>query len=297
LSINGILNINKPAGKTSLSVVTLIRRYSRQRHVGHAGTLDPLAAGVLPICLGQASRISSYILAEHKTYLACIELGIATDTYDAEGKIIQQTDPSNITSEQIEEVLPQFQGTIMQKPPIYSALKHQGKRLYQLARAGIEVEPKERRVEVFHLEFLQWQPPYFTIEVECGKGTYIRSLAHDIGQRLGCGAYLESLVRTACGPFNIKDSVTLTQLDDAFRNNYWQDLLYPIDTVLERYPASTVDLEQERAIRNGRTIALSDMNAEGLCRVYSLDGRFVALLRSLPESGVWQPQMVFNDFL
>jgi tRNA pseudouridine55 synthase len=295
LSINGILNINKPAGKTSIWVVSLVRHYSGERHVGHVGTLDPLAVGVLPVCLGQAARMSTFILSQHKTYLAEIELGISTDTDDLEGRITQVSDPSNITLEQLEKLLPDFTGSILQKPPMYSALKHEGKRLYHIARAGIEVERAERQVEVSRIELLQWQPPRFTIEVECGKGTYIRSLAHDIGHRLGSGAYLKGLIRTSCGLFNIKDSITIPHLEDAFKNNYWQDMLYPMDMVLENFTAVIVNREQEHAIRNGRPLSLNSASSEKHCRAYSLDGRFLALLRSLPTDGVWQPEKVFPD--
>ncbi len=294
MSINGILNINKPAGKTSLEIVALVRRWSRQRHIGHAGTLDPGATGVLPICLGQAARVSPFIVAAHKTYQAEIELGVSTDTYDAAGKVTQRVDPSHIIREQVEGVFPSLRGTILQKPPMYSALKHQGERLYKLARAGITVERGERKAEVFRLELLQWQPPLFTIEVECGKGTYIRSLAHDLGQSIGCGAHLRRLVRLRCGPFDINDSLTIPQLEDSFRHNYWQDLLYPMDVVLEHWIAAIVSKEKEHAIRNGRPLALGNGDDKGHCRAYSLDGRFLAVLRFLPEKGVWQPAKVFS---
>jgi tRNA pseudouridine55 synthase len=293
LSVNGILNINKPARKTSLDIVTLVRRWSRQQHIGHAGTLDPEATGVLPICLGQAARVSPFIVAASKTYQAEIELGVATDTYDAEGKVTQRVDPSHITREQVEGLFPSLSGTILQKPPMYSAIKHQGERLYNLARAGITVEREERKVEVFRLELLQWHPPFFTIEVECGKGTYIRSLAHDLGQALGCGAYITRLVRLRCGPINITDSLTLPQLEDAFRHNYWQDFLYPMDMVLEHWIAAIVGEEKERAISNGRPLALNTSDDKGHCRAYSLDGRFLAVLRFLPQERVWQPEKVF----
>ena len=294
MSINGILNVNKPAGKTSLEIVALVRRWSRQRHIGHAGTLDPGATGVLPICLGQAARVSPFIVAAHKTYQAEIELGVSTDTYDAAGKVTQRVDPSHIIREQVEGVFPSLRGTILQKPPMYSALKHQGERLYKLARAGITVERGERKAEVFRLELLQWQPPLFTIEVECGKGTYIRSLAHDLGQSIGCGAHLRRLVRLRCGPFDINDSLTIPQLEDSFRHNYWQDLLYPMDVVLEHWIAAIVSKEKEHDIRNGRPLALGNGDDKGHCRAYSLDGRFLAVLRFLPEKGVWQPEKVFS---
>jgi tRNA pseudouridine55 synthase len=295
LSINGILNINKPAGKTSLEVVDLVRRLSGQRHIGHAGTLDPGATGVLPICLGQAARVIPFIVDAHKTYHAQIELGIATDTYDAEGKVTQRVDPSPITREEVAGVLLSLTGSILQKPPMYSALKHQGKRLYELARTGIEVEREERRAEVFRLEMVEWQPPRFTIEVECGKGTYIRSLAHDMGQSLGCGAHLRRLVRLKSGPFDINDSLTILQLEDSFQHNYWQDLIYPMDVVLEHWVAAIVSKEKEQAIRNGRPLALGESEDKAYCRAYSLDGRFLAVLRFIREKGLWQPEKVFSN--
>ncbi len=293
MSIDGILNVNKPAGKTSLEVVDLVRRLSKQRRVGHAGTLDPGATGVLPICLGQATRVSSFIVDSHKVYQARIQLGISTDTYDAEGKVTQRGDPSYIAKEEVERVLPSLCGSILQKPPMYSALKHRGKRLYELARAGIEVERQERETEVFRLEMVAWQPPFFRVEVECGKGTYIRSLAHDLGQALGCGAHLRELVRLKSGPFHIGDSLTLTELEDSFRHDYWPDLLHPIDMVLEHWVAAIVSKEKEQAIKNGRPLALGDGKGKAYCRAYSLDGRFLAVLRFIPENSLWQPERVF----
>lgn len=294
MSINGILNLNKPAGKTSLEVVDLVRRFTGMRRVGHAGTLDPGATGVLPVCLGQAARVVSFIVDARKIYQGQIELGVSTDTYDAEGQVTQMVDPSHITRDEVEEVLQSLSGSILQKPPMYSALKHQGKRLYKLARAGIEVPREERRAEVFRLELLAWQPPLFTIEVECGKGTYIRSLAHDLGQSLGCGAHLRKLIRLKSGPFDINDSLTLHQLEDSFRHNYWQDLLYPMDVVLEHWVAAIVSKEKEQAIRNGRPLALGDGEDNAYCRAYSLDGRFLAVLRFIPDNGLWQPEKVFS---
>ena len=232
MSIDGILNINKPTGMTSLDVVKIVRRLSGERSVGHAGTLDPGATGVLPVCLGQATRVIPFIVEAHKIYLAEIELGVSTDTYDADGNVTQKADPSNITREQVEGVLPSFSGSILQKPPMYSAVKHQGKRLYDLARSGIEVEREPRRADVFRLKLMDWRPPYCTIAVECGKGTYIRSLAHDIGQSLGCGAHVRELARLRSGIFDIDDSVTIPQLEASFERNYWQDILHPIDIVL-----------------------------------------------------------------
>jgi tRNA pseudouridine55 synthase len=291
-TVNGIFNINKPSGKTSQDVVASIRHISGQRYVGHAGTLDPLATGVLPVCLGQAARMSDFIMETSKTYIAEVLLGISTDTYDAEGPILQETDPSYIDRKQVEALLSSFTGTILQKPPAYSALKRRGKRLYELARAGIEVETDAREVRVYRLELLEWKPPRFVIEVECGKGTYIRSIAHDIGQSLGCGGHIAALRRTKYGPFDIEDSISLPQLEDAFANGYWPDLLYPMDFVLQDWQAVILSEEHEHAIRNGQPIPSGDIATR--CRAYSTDGRFIAILRSLPDSGLLQPDKVFH---
>jgi tRNA pseudouridine55 synthase len=294
-TINGILNINKPTDRTSQDIVSFVKHLSKQRHVGHAGTLDPIATGVLPICLGQATRMSSFIMETRKTYVAEITLGISTNTYDREGAIVQQKDPSYVTKAQIDELLPTFTGKILQKPPSFSALKFQGKRLYELARAGIEVETDAREVTVYRLELLEWNPPCLIIEVECSKGTYIRSIAHDIGQSLGCGAHISALIRTKYGPFNINDSVTLPQFEDAFKHEYWQELLYPMDIVINDWIAVIVTPEQERAILNGRTLPCSADNTETRCRAYSIDGRFLAILRSMTDKTIWQPEKVFHN--
>ncbi len=177
-----ILNIDKPKGKTSFSIVAMVKHFSGERRVGHAGTLDPEATGVLPVCLGKSTRVIEYLVDATKTYRAQIELGITTDTYDASGKITHKSDPSNINLEQFKSVLASFSGPIEQIPPMYSAVKYQGKPLYKLARAGIQVERKSRTAQIHYIKLIDWQPPLVTVEIECGKGTYIRSLAHDIGQ-------------------------------------------------------------------------------------------------------------------
>lgn len=294
MSVNGFLNINKPSGKTSANVVSIVRRRSGQRRVGHAGTLDPMATGVLPVCLGQATRLASFVTESHKTYLAEIELGVSTDTYDTEGDITQRADPSGITREQVEELIPSFSGTILQQPPMYSALKYRGERLYRLARAGIEVERPQRKVEVFRIELIDWRPPCFSIEVNCGKGTYIRSLAHDMGQALGCGAHIKGLTRTSCGPFDIAGSMTLDRVEDAFRNGDWQGLLLPMDSVLQHLPAVILSESDESSIGNGRPIALDRAVDQSYCRAYSSAGHLVAVLRFLPDKGLWQPEKVFS---
>ncbi|HEY81951.1 MAG TPA: tRNA pseudouridine(55) synthase TruB [Dehalococcoidia bacterium] len=300
--MDGILNINKPAGRTSFSVVALVRRLSQERRVGHAGTLDPMATGVLPVCLGQGTRVIEFLADSPKTYRAQIELGVATDTYDASGKVIQQGDPSHITREQVELALGSFRGLIQQTPPMYSALKHQGQRLYELARAGISVERKSRPAKIHHLEVIDWQPPVVTVEVTCGKGTYIRSLAHDLGQLLGCGATLKSLVRLNYGPFDIETAISLPQLEDAFHYGYWPSLLHPIDSVLLHWGAAVVSQATEQSIRRGAPVALTGDSrdppsttptAETYCRTYTFDGHFLGVLRFDPEKGYWRPEKVF----
>lgn len=295
--MDGILNINKPQGKTSFSVVAMVKRLSGEQRVGHAGTLDPQATGVLPVCLGEGTRIIEFLAEATKAYRAQIELGVATDTYDASGKITYKGDPSGISQEQLKLALTSFYGLIRQTPPMYSAVKYHGKRLYELARAGIEVERKSRLARIYHLELVDWQPPVATIEVACGKGTYIRSLAHDLGQALGCGANLKSLIRLRYGLFDVADAVSLPQLGDAFRYGYWQRFVYPMDIVLLHWAAIVVNDDTGQLIRSGRSLDLKDDSGEQAdylrCRVYTLDGCFLGVLRFSPERGQWQPEKVF----
>ena len=306
MTVDGILNINKPQGETSFGVVAMVKRLSGERRVGHAGTLDPAATGVLPICLGQGTRVIEFLVDTTKVYRAQIELGVATDTYDASGKIIQKGDPSGISQAQLESALTSFCGLIQQTPPMYSAVKHHGKRLYQLARAGIEVERRSRLIRIHLVELVDWQPPVVTIEVVCGKGTYIRSLAHDLGQALGCGANLKRLTRLRCGLFDIKDAVSMPQLEHAFRYGYWQHFVHPIDTVLLNWTAMVVSDATERTIKNGCSLVLGNgcfeqnlsvlSSFENRCRVYTSDGCFLAVLRFNPEAGQWQPEKVFQHY-
>jgi tRNA pseudouridine55 synthase len=298
--VDGILNINKPGGKTSFSMVAMVKRLSGERRVGHAGTLDPTATGVLPVCLGQGTRLTQFLVDATKSYQAQIELGVTTDTYDASGQITQRRDPSHISQSQLESALTSFRGSIQQTPPMYSAVKHQGMRLYQLARAGIEVERASRLAQIHQLELIDWQPPLATVEVTCGKGTYIRSLAHDLGQTLGCGANLKNLIRLRCGFFHIRDAISLPQLEDAFRHGYWRQLVYPIDTMLLHWTAMVVSDDTAKVIRNGSPLVLADhdssapSSAENHCRAYSPDGRFLGVLRFNRERGQWQPRKVFH---
>ena len=310
--MDGILNINKPKGKTSFNIVATVKKLSGESRVGHAGTLDPAATGVLPVCLGQGTRVIEFLMETTKTYRAQIELGKATDTYDATGKITQLGDPSGISLEQLNSALASFRGSIQQIPPMYSAVKHQGQPLYKLARAGINIDRKSRPAEIYRLELIDWQPPVAAVEVECSKGTYIRSLAHDLGQALGCGANLKNLIRLSYGPFDIKNAITLPQLEHAFHYGYWQHFVYPIDTILLQWSAIVVDDNTSQAISNGQPVTLKNYNGsektsllsqhlsrqspfKDICRAYTADGCFLGVLRFNPEKEQWQPDKVFRS--
>jgi tRNA pseudouridine55 synthase len=298
--LDGILNIDKPAGKTSFSVVAMVKRLTGERHAGHAGTLDPDAIGVLPVCLGRGTRIIEFLMDTIKIYRAQIEFGKATDTYDGSGKITRQEDPSGIDITRLEKALESFRGTIQQTPPMYSAIKHKGQPLYKLARAGIDVERKSRTIRIHRLELISWQPPEVTLDIECSKGTYIRSLAHDLGQALGCGAYLKSLVRTRCGIFDIKDAISITQLEEACRRGDWQQFLHPIDSVLQDLQAIIVDEAGEEAIRTGSPVTMEENDMQNdtgdasqrYGRAYNREGRFLGILQRNAEKGTWQPKKV-----
>ena len=267
--------------------------------MGHAGTLDPAATGVLPVCLGKATRIIEFLVDTTKRYKAEIELGATTDTYDSSGQITHRSDPADITREQLDITLGSFRGIIQQTPPMYSAVKHQGQPLYKLARAGIEIERKSRPVTIHHLEIIDWQKPSITVEIECSKGTYIRTLAYDLGEALGCGAYLKSLVRTGCGSFDIEGSISMPELEEAFRHGYWQHYVHAIDKALSHQRAIVVNDTTEEMIRQGKPVTLEDSsnsdrngNTTQYCRAYSLDGRFLAILESVSDGNVWQPKKV-----
>ncbi len=292
--MDGILNVNKPPAMTSYGVVARVKRLTGERRAGHTGTLDPAASGVLPVCLGQATRVVEFLMDAAKTYRAVIELGISTDTYDASGNVTRRGDPSGIDIQHIEEALEAFCGSIRQVPPMFSALKHGGRPLYKLARAGVTVERKSRPVTVYRLELISFESPLVELEIECSKGTYIRSLAHDLGWGLGCGAHLRSLVRTRSGTFDIGNAVSLPDLEKAFRGGDWQRFLYPVDSVLEHLPRVALDEAGEASIKNGSSIALpAGTDTEKLLRAYSHDGRFLAVLRYLPDSALWHPDKVF----
>lgn len=295
MTVDGILNIDKPEGKTSFSVISCLRKLTGEKRVGHAGTLDPLASGVLPVCFGRATRIIRFLMDAQKTYRAEIELGITTDTFDREGKIVERLDPGYVTEDEIRRVLCSFKGVIAQTPPIYSALKYQGRRYYDLARAGEQIEIKPRNIEISRLDLLSWEMPVLEIEVECSKGTYIRSLANDIGKILKCGGHLKNLVRTKYGPYDIESAISLSQVEAAIKDDTFSELLDPFDGPLYNLDALLLGDEEEMDVRCGRSIQVSDTAAihSGYCRAYSMSGEFIAILKFVPESTLWHPDVVF----
>lgn len=294
MTIDGFVNLDKPRGETSFQMVSLFRRLSGQRRVGHAGTLDPEATGVLPICLGQATRLVEFIQGRSKEYRAQFEFGKATDTYDGAGSVVQTGDPSVLTLGQIEDALCQFKGTLQQLPPMYSAAKHRGRPLYAWARAGIEVPRKPKTVEISTLDLMDWLSPILTLHIECSTGTYVRSLAHDLGQALGCGAYLKALVRLRSGPFRIEDSATVSEVTRTLDQGSWADVLRPMDFAVQHLPELHVDDNDEAAIKNGRSPAAQPEADPAMrhCRAYSAGGRLIAILRYDPAQGLWTPDRV-----
>jgi tRNA pseudouridine55 synthase len=296
--IDGILDIHKLEGSTSMDVVRAVKRLTHVKRVGHAGTLDPIATGVLPVCLGQATRLMEYVVDQHKIYRAEFRLGAATDTHDAYGTVVNEQDPSGITRSEVEALLPVFTGDIQQQPPMYSALKREGKRLYDLARAGVEVERPTREVSVYSLSLVDWSPPLATIEVECGRGLYVRTLVHDIGATLGCGAHLSALIRLKVGPFTVDDAVTPEEFEAAVTSGTWEDLLSPPDVALLGHDSLTVAAPAEEQLRHGQAIPLPDTTMYArhleLRRAYTTDGRFLGVLRFNRAEGIWQPEKVFT---
>lgn len=290
----GIVNVNKPWGMTSHDVVLRVREASGLRRVGHAGTLDPAATGVLLVCLGQATRVSSYLMQHRKKYEAEIRLGVSTDTGDGEGEIIYEAPEVSTTRREVEQALGLFVGRIEQIPPMYSAVKHRGTPLYKLARRGIEVEREPRAVDVHDLRLTAWNPPLLRLMIECSKGTYIRALARDLGEELGTGAHLKSLVRLASGSFTLDNALPLSAVEESFARGQWQEILHPPDEALLDYEAMIVDRATQKKICHGQQLEGPQPLNAPLCRAYSSSGRFVALLRYDQEKRVWQPRKVFK---
>ena len=270
---NGILVIDKPAGWTSHDVVAKLRGILHVKRIGHAGTLDPMATGVLPVFVGRATRAVEFAAEREKEYIAGLRLGVVTDTQDCTGTTLE-THPVEVTRDQVEAILDRFRGDLQQIPPMYSAVKKNGRKLYELARRGVEVERQPRPVTIHQLELLdQVSPTDYTLRVLCSKGTYVRTLCHDMGQALGCGGTLFSLRRTRSAGFTLEDAVTLEDVAAAADP---AALLLPVDAYFSGYPVLQLQNEaEEKRIRNGNSLTLD--GPDGTCRVYSRQGEFLAL--------------------
>ena len=291
--LNGIFNVNKPAGLTSHQVVHTIRKISESARVGHAGTLDPIATGVLLVCVGQAVRVTEYLIDHDKKYRARVRLGIETDTYDAAGTIVARR-AVMATREQVERALGDFVGKHAQMPPAYSAIKKDGVKMYELARRGVEVERTPRPIEIYSLGVRAVALPDIEFDVHCSKGTYIRSLAHDLGAQLGCGACLTALTRTASGQFSLDDAITLDQLRDAFEKKCAEHFLNPLDEALLQFQAVIVNQEIARRVLQGNPLNCEREYATPLLRVYAPSGECIALFERGNKPGEWKPQKVFG---
>ncbi|GKX66313.1 tRNA pseudouridine(55) synthase TruB [Inconstantimicrobium mannanitabidum] len=276
--MNGVININKPTGISSFKCVDVIKKLTHIKKVGHTGTLDPEASGVLPICIGRATKIIDFIMTNTKEYEVEFKLGIVTDTYDMEGTILRTVDPSHVSEQMILGSINKFVGEIAQVPPMYSALKHNGVRLYELARQGIEVERKERKITIYSISDISIDFPVVRMKVLCSKGTYIRSLCYDIGEDLGVGATMISLKRTANGIFNIVNSVELNHLSSENIGDY----IIPMDEALNCFKKLVVDSYFEKLLINGVRIMDKRLTSEELIegtyyRVYNKDSIFIGV--------------------
>lgn len=271
--MDGVIIIDKPQGKTSHDIVALVRRIFNTRRVGHTGTLDPMATGVLPICVGNATKAADMLTAADKRYTAELELGKKSDTLDSTGEILQTSDV-NVSEKEIREIIMGFVGEQEQLPPMYSAIKKNGKKLYELAREGVEIEREPRKINIFSIDITEINMPFVKIDVHCSKGTYIRSLCDDIGTRAGCGAVMTSLRRTASGVFNIDDAYTIDELENAS-----DKMLLSTDSLFSDLPEIRLNEKQERSIVNGVRMTWRNGTEGETYRVYGHDGRFLCISR------------------
>lgn len=291
---------------TSHDIVAALRRAARVRRVGHAGTLDPTATGVLLICIDQATRVSQYLMASDKVYRAQIRLGQTTDTGDGEGRMIRQRPVPPGTDEGIiQKALASFVGEISQVPPRYAAIKQNGIPLYKLTRQGMDVNPVPRQIVIHAIHLLKWHSPDLTLDIHCGPGTYIRALARDVGEHLGCGGHLASLVRLKSGQFSLEEAIELDEAICRLRESQTQDIanigdiLWPLDVALTHMACMTVDAETAVRLRHGQQVpSLPPSLDEGqpaLRRAYTADGMLIAIARYDPHTKLWQPDTVFNN--
>jgi len=289
--MDGILVLDKPRGWTSHDVVARVRQLTKIKRVGHTGTLDPMATGVLIVCLGQATRVVEYMVGHDKRYTATVRLGIETDTYDAQGQVVARR-PVDVSESALRESLEAFVGDLRQVPPMFSAIKQAGRKLYDLARQGIEVEREPRSMTIHSIDLIGFDPPDATIDVRCSAGTYIRSLAHDLGRRLGCGAHLSMLTRTAAGDFTLAQAVSLEAFEAAAADGSWTTLLRPLDAALSSFPAITLSEDDAVRARHGMTVIAGDILANDLVRAYDPSGRIVGVMRFDPARNELRPHKI-----
>ena len=282
--MNGIIVIDKPCGKTSHDMVGFIRRLTGIRKVGHTGTLDPEATGVLPVCIGNATKACELLTCEDKRYVAELALGMTTDTLDAEGEILTEQ-PVLCDEETIKKTIERFVGEIWQIPPMFSAIKKDGKKLYELARQGISIEREKRKVIIHDISIIEinMENQTVTIDVACSKGTYIRTLCDDIGMKLGCGAYMNKLKRVKSGRFSIEDAYKTEEIEKLFRENRFENALVPVDNVFCDYPKVVVDDRYADFIKNGVRVRMKDLLEGQIYRVYDRENNFLSLSECIDE--------------
>jgi tRNA pseudouridine55 synthase len=287
MALEGLLLVDKPALLTSHDVIRQLRRLTGIRRIGHAGTLDPLATGLLLVCVGRATRLLEYLLDQPKSYEATIRLGQRTDTFDAQGVVIAEENV-DASAADIVRALEPFRGTILQRAPIYSAIKRDGKPLYKLARQGVEVDRPEREVTIYDLEMRSWEAPSLQLELSCSSGTYVRSIADDLGEALGCGGHITGLRRTAVGAFSIGAAAPLEALD----SSNWKDYMLPPDTAVQHLPQVAFSAEHAQNLLLGQRVPGSGVLDDTLpARAYDPDGRFLGIVLAVEQS--WQPHKMF----
>ena len=298
--LHGILNVYKEKGYTSHDVVAKLRGIVGQKKIGHTGTLDPDAEGVLPVCLGKATKVCDLLTDKDKTYRAVLLLGKTTDTQDLTGEVLNESDTCFLNEKEVETAIQGFVGEYRQIPPMYSALKVNGKKLYELAREGKVIERKARTVYIREIRILSIELPRVTMEVTCSKGTYIRTLCQDIGEKLGVGGCMKSLLRTQVGRFTLEDSKTLQNIQELKENGSLEQILIPVDSLFEDYRRVQVDKKQEPLLYNGNMFYMEGQKDvpydEEMVRVYDCDGKFVAIYRYNAENNQYKiVKMFFNE--
>jgi tRNA pseudouridine55 synthase len=295
--LHGYLVIDKPAGWTSHDVVARVRRLTGERKVGHAGTLDPAATGVLPVAVGLATRSLEFLSESTKTYLAEITLGVRTDSYDIDGEVVAIDPAIDVIRDDLERAIAAFEGAQTQLPPMHSAIKVGGKRLYELARKGEEIEREPRQITIHEIRLIEWSPPTATVLIDCSKGTYIRSIACDLGERLGCGAYLSNLVRLRTGPFTLDDAWTLAELEAIDMDAEWPTVAAHPDAALESMDALIIDSESALDWGHGKSLqpTQSTSDAGGWARIYNASGDWLGIGHRDAGESSWQPHKVISD--